>query len=881
MSKGKKDNKGERNPLEGVTFDQLSDKEKQLARLILQSMETEVEQDAELSLPDAILKYAEENPDLNFSEKERQLIDKLKSEKSGGQVDAESQKPTLAEQLREGKKNLKHVEQTERPKASGPSFSELIADKAAEMREKRNANQKKSSTVKDDFLQVTENESGVSNSSLEVSANKPKSNEKKEVQKDTPENRLAAVLGKYGVTLSVEDKAIVTEMIHAVGVMDGRSDRVMGKVGTKLVGVSRLIKNYPGLKSNADEFCQVFESAAKNPKTVKFMQDNYLNEVREEHDASTSKPKLKTTNKSSTLAITDGLETQQVNQEQAVDSVIFSPSSKSKGGAKNITTSDAIDPITQAIRDEILKKQQELLKEKIAETLEGQEKEDFLKQDLTAIRSYLQTEEGKQAVDNAMKSPELRKQMHAIEREGYKTVHTQFQDSFRDVDWGRINEDKVRVTDVKDADGNPVCTLKETTVDTKPQSVTLADGTTQTINKYRKIDFPRELETGNGPMHVSMAVRDANGKPISKKEAVYFTAHYDDNGKLTEVSSPTPVHFAGDGPDAIGYIEVDGKVFTLPVTREKYQEMMQEVAKNNGLETQINQSVVQDKSKQNTLALENSPPKKTLAIEDSPSKKTKTQTLAIEDAPNKKPKVVEQESVQEQTEAQKLADKMRESRKARGNESAEPPAKIDSPKQKTEAQGLAEKMKQSRGDRSNEPAEPESRGGGKPVNVKKPKVVEKESGPELNEAQKMAKKMKKSRADRDNVVAEAESRGGGKAVNVKSKPKPKIKPLTLENPDSASLPDNSNTKKLLGAAKDLAEAVSDLTKNVKAAAQKGSRVNARTGKKVSETIAKLTAHTRGNVDPVIASGKKAKSSGKGVTVSTPNMAQNKSSGHSR
>jgi len=95
-----------------------------------------------------------------------------------------------------------------------------------------------------------------------------------------------------------------------------------------------------------------------------------------------------------------------------------------------------------------------------------------------------------------------------------------------------------------------------------------------------------------------------------------------------------------------------------------------------------------------------------------------------------------------------------------------------------------------------------------------------------------------------------------------------------------SLPDTSNTKKLLGAAKDLAEAVSDLTKNVKAAVQKDSRVNARTGKKVSETIAKLTAHTRGNVDPVIASGKKAKSSGEGVTVSTPNMAQNKSSGRS-
>ena len=774
--------------------------------------------------------------------------------------------------------------------------------------------------MKDDFLQVTESEDGV-DSSLEVSnssENTPKETTTRTISDDTPRNRLDTVLGKAGVTMSSADKAVVTEMIHAVGVMDGKSDRIMGKVGTKLKGVDRLIKNYPELKPHTDEFCQVFESAAKNPKTVKFMQENYLNAVREQFGATRSttternvdenapKPTAKTNPKSSQLAITDGLEkTQEINQEQAVDSVIFSPSSKSKGGAKNISVSDAVDPITQAIRDEILKKQQELLKEKIAETFEGKEKEDFLKQDLTAIRSYLQTEEGKQAVDDVMKNPELRKQMHAIEREGYKTVHTQFQDSFRDVDWGKISEDKVRTTDVKVADGNPVCTLKETTVDTKPQSVKLADGTTQTINKYRKIDFPRELETGNGPMHVSMAVRDVNGRPISKKEAVYFTAHYDDNGKLTEVSSPTPVHFAGDGPDAIGYIEVEGKVFTLPVTREKYQEMMQEVAKNNGLETEINQSVaqdksvVQDKSKQKPLALENGPQKKPLEIEDSPKKplavknspkKPKEETLAIEDAPKKplaikdtpkKPKVVEQESASEQTEAQKLADKMRKSREARGNDSAEPQAKTDSPKQKNEAQGLAEKMKQSRGQRSNESAEPESKGGGKPVNVTKPKTVEKEPGPELNEAQKMAKKMKKSRADRDNVVAEAESRGGGKAVNVKSKPKPKIKPITLENPDPASLPDNSNTKKLLGAAKDLAEAISDLTKNVKAAAQKGSKVNARTGKKVSAAVAKLSAHTRGNVDPVIASGKKAKASGKGVAVSTPNVAQNKSSGHSR
>ena len=363
-----------------------------------------------------------------------------------------------------------------------------------------------------------------------------------------------------------------------------------------------------------------------------------------------------------------------------------------------------IDPITQAIRDEVLYKQQLLLQQEIAKNMEGQEKEDFLDQDLTAIRAFLQTPEGKQAVDDVMKNPQLRKEMHAIERDGYKTVHSKFSESFRDVDWGKINEDKVRTTDVKDADGNPVCTLKETTVDTKPQSITLADGTTQTINKYRQIDFPIELETGNGPMHVSMAVRDANGKPISAKEAVYFTAHYDDNGKLTEVSSPTPVHFAGDGPDAIGYIEVDGKVFTLPVTKEKYQDMMKEVAINNGLETDISQAADQIYTKENS-PLENELKEKPLAIEDAP-KEPKEKPLAIEDAPKEpkeKPLAMEDAPKEPKTEMQEPAKKAQESREARDNPLPEPEDKSN---KQTEAQKKAEELRQSREDKGNPSAEP-------------------------------------------------------------------------------------------------------------------------------------------------------------------------------
>jgi hypothetical protein len=96
-----------------------------------------------------------------------------------------------------------------------------------------------------------------------------------------------------------------------------------------------------------------------------------------------------------------------------------------------------------------------------------------------------------------------------------------------------------------------------------------------------------------------MAVKDQNGRNISEKEAVYFTAHYDEQGKLTEISSPIPVKFMGKGDDAVGYIERVGpdgkpKVYTLPVTQGKYKEMMKEVAKNQGMAVDLSQEVAQE-----------------------------------------------------------------------------------------------------------------------------------------------------------------------------------------------------------------------------------------------------------------------------------------------
>ena len=271
-------------------------------------------------------------------------------------------------------------------------------------------------------------------------------------------------------------------------------------------------------------------------------------------------------------------------------SVIFGPENDPK---LSVTVSDVVDPITQAIREEIIKKQQLLLQEEIAKTLEEPVRTNFQKQDLTALRAYLASEQGKKDVSQVMQNPALQTQMHGIELAGYKAVHSKFQDSFRNVDWGQLGTNKIRTTNITNDAGEAVCTLKETTIDTAPTSLVLDNGKTIAVKSYRQIGFPKELKTGNGPMHVSMALKDENGRNMPEKDAVYFTAHYDDSGKLTEVSSPVPVKFMGKGDDAIGYIERNGKVFTLPVTQGKYHEMMQEVAKNQGMNVDISQSVAE------------------------------------------------------------------------------------------------------------------------------------------------------------------------------------------------------------------------------------------------------------------------------------------------
>lgn len=251
-----------------------------------------------------------------------------------------------------------------------------------------------------------------------------------------------------------------------------------------------------------------------------------------------------------------------------------------------------VDPITQAIRNQILTKQRELIVEALVKNNIAKLEEIG---DITKFRAYCENEENKEKISEVLRGVELKRALEQVEIAGYKNVHTQFADRFSTMEWkdgvgGSANGITTKTQIVRDANGNEIATLTEATHQINPpQTVQKSDGTPVEIKNYRTIDFPIELNDG-GPMHLSLAVKDQHGRNIAASKAVYFTAHYDD-GRLIEVSSPRPVKFNGTGSDAVGYIEHGGHIYTLPVTQEKYKAMMQEVAKNKGHGVDISQSI--------------------------------------------------------------------------------------------------------------------------------------------------------------------------------------------------------------------------------------------------------------------------------------------------
>ncbi|MCC8371757.1 MAG: Sca4 family protein, partial [Rickettsia endosymbiont of Pseudomimeciton antennatum] len=248
---------------------------------------------------------------------------------------------------------------------------------------------------------------------------------------------------------------------------------------------------------------------------------------------------------------------------------------------------EEVDPITKAIRQEILKKQRDILREYIAQnhdlTVTNYDDQEFAE--------YLKNVNNRAIIDQAFANSKVKTELEKTEIAGYKKVHHNFADQFHTMNWqDGDRQGNVRSQIIRNDSGDELATIKETTHKINAL-VSLSDGTLKQISNYRTIDFPTELLSKTGPMHLSLAVKDENGRNIALDRAVYFTAHYDSQGKLSEISSPKPVRFNGEGDEAIGYIEHLGQVYSLPVTQGKYREMMLALEKNKGEEINLSQSM--------------------------------------------------------------------------------------------------------------------------------------------------------------------------------------------------------------------------------------------------------------------------------------------------
>lgn len=394
---------------------------------------------------------------------------------------------------------------------------------------------------------------------------------------------------------------------------------------------------------------------------------------------------------------TEAEKQEQTRQEQELfesegDSIFFSSTDTTPTTATSTSSLSAsalaggisgdgfIDPITEAIRKEILEKQRDLIRNQLLkENAENPDLKPNFEND-EKFRDFLKTlnedPNKRELYDKALENPDLKKGLENIEIAGYKNVHAshsaevyrenkikeeqeellrnylnndpayseeakdkekfrqflanlnaeerqglydkalsneqfkgqyenirqeyanKYVGGFRSMQWeNQISAGDLRSTVIKNDAGEEICTLAEKTHKTAPMTVYKQDGTPVTVNSYRTIDFPIDLEGKSGTMHLSLVAQNKEGK---SNNALRFTAHYeadphpDGTPKLKEISSPQPIKFMGKDENAVGYIEHGGEIYTLPVTRGKYEAMMKEVAVNKGQGVDVSQTIDQD-----------------------------------------------------------------------------------------------------------------------------------------------------------------------------------------------------------------------------------------------------------------------------------------------
>ncbi|WP_375333941.1 Sca4 family protein [Candidatus Tisiphia endosymbiont of Xenochironomus xenolabis] len=253
-----------------------------------------------------------------------------------------------------------------------------------------------------------------------------------------------------------------------------------------------------------------------------------------------------------------------------------------------------VDLVTLAFRQEIIAKQQTTLKNILTEAnitaisganlaINSQQFKEFVENNNELIQKTWANSITKSTVTQAMND----------EVQSYAKIHQA--NNFKPLTWSNqppidnTTDTRSRVIKVKDEE---LFKLTETKVKTSTK-VILEDGVTETeISNYRNINLPLAIKPSGTAVHLSFPVQNEKGENIEVSKALYFTTHYNEQGKLVEITNPLSLKFTGDDKDAIGYIQRGKNIYTIPVTKGQYESMMQEVAKNKGCNINISQTIM-------------------------------------------------------------------------------------------------------------------------------------------------------------------------------------------------------------------------------------------------------------------------------------------------
>ncbi|WP_250311784.1 Sca4 family protein [Rickettsia endosymbiont of Oedothorax gibbosus] len=257
-----------------------------------------------------------------------------------------------------------------------------------------------------------------------------------------------------------------------------------------------------------------------------------------------------------------------------------------------------VDLVTLAFRQEIIDKQQTTLKNILAEAnitaisvanlaVNSQQFKEFVENNNELIQKTWANSITKSTVTQAMND----------EVQSYAKIHQA--NNFKPLTWSNqppidnTTDTRSRVIKVKDEE---LFKLTETKVKTSTK-VILEDGVTEIeISNYRNINLPLAIKPSGTAVHLSFPVQNEKGENIEVSKALYFTTHYNEQGKLVEITNPLSLKFTGDDKDAIGYIQRGKHIYTIPVTKGQYEAMLQEVAKNQGCSINISQTISSEAS---------------------------------------------------------------------------------------------------------------------------------------------------------------------------------------------------------------------------------------------------------------------------------------------